>query len=146
MAKKFSIKAEYTLALLQLLVIEGPLPTPTAKVLFEKKYGERIPEEMYGMVGNEIKWWNRVRWERLNLARIGFIGNEKRGIWNITDKGQKFLSEHPNDALLQLQTLMSLDTERAKEERQMKAVMYGMKPVNPSEKKPAKRTIRPKGK
>jgi hypothetical protein len=112
--------AQYTLALLQLLNEEGRLTTRLAIEAFEKKYRDRIPEDMYGMVGNEVKWANRVRWERLNLARLGLMGNDQRGIWYITEKGYQFLREHPDDALRQLQDLLATDANRAKEERQKK--------------------------
>lgn len=120
MGEKFQIMAEYTLALLQLLSEVGPVKTRTALEAFEKKYRGRIPEEMYEMVGNEIKWSNRVRWERLNLARLGLMGNDIKGIWYITEKGCQFLENHPNDALPVLQNLISQDSNRMKDKRNQK--------------------------
>jgi len=69
-ADKFEYMAEYTLALLQLLNSEGPLATQSALSSFERMYKERIPESMYGIVGKDVKWSNRVRWERLSLRRL----------------------------------------------------------------------------
>jgi hypothetical protein len=126
--------AQYTLALLQLLDEVGPLTTRLAIEAFEKKYRDRIPEDMYGMVGNEFKWANRVRWERLNLARLGLMGNDQRGIWYITEKGYLFLREHPDDALRQLQDLMTTDANRAKEERQKKPRTPNIKTAMPKKK------------
>lgn len=146
MAEKFSFMAEYTLALLELLAEAGPLTTRVALETFERKYRDRIPGNMYGMTGKEIKWANRVRWERLNLARLGLMGNDQKGIWYITEKGRQFLSEHPYDALPHLQALISLDADRAKEERQKKAHIPATKIARPAVQKQPKPAVKPRQK
>lgn len=121
MSEKFNQIAEYSLALLQLLYKEGELSTRIALQRFEESYRDRIPDDMYSMVGNEVKWSNRVRWDRLSLARLNLMGNDRRGVWYITVKGRSFLENHHEDVLSELQRLLSSDAVRAKEERQKRA-------------------------
>lgn len=144
MAEIFKLMAEYTLALLQLLVSEGPMTTRAALETFEKRYHDRIPKDMYGMTGNEVKWSNRVRWERLNLARLEFMGNDKKGIWYATEKGRQFLQENPDEPLNQLQDLISLDAIRMKEKRQKKVKEPSTKTTKPSGIKQKKKPKTPR--
>jgi restriction endonuclease Mrr len=45
--------------------------------------------------GNDIRWHNTAQWERYTLIQEGLLKSESpRGIWEISDKGQKILKEH----------------------------------------------------
>jgi hypothetical protein len=98
------------------------MSTRKALEAFERRYEDRIPADMYKMVGKEVRWANRVRWERLNLARLGFLDNTRKGIWAITEKGRHFIEEHPEDALQILQEKIAEDAVRQKENRKNRAI------------------------
>ncbi|MGK7924004.1 MAG: DUF3883 domain-containing protein [Spirulina sp.] len=45
------------------------------------------------------KWYNMIQWARNDLFKKGFISNEHRGIWRITELGIKFVNESESESI-----------------------------------------------
>ncbi len=63
---------------------------------------ERVGEKMKGILkpkdyeslssGVDIRWRNRVAWQRFNMTRQGLLRSDSpRGVWEITPEGRKWL-------------------------------------------------------
>jgi hypothetical protein len=63
---------------------------------------DRVGEKLEGVLtpadremlpsGVDLRWRNRVAWQRFNMVRQGLIRNDSpRGVWEITDKGRQWL-------------------------------------------------------
>ena len=54
---------------------------------------ERLPN------GVEVRWRNRVNWQRLNMVKQGLLRSDSpRGTWEITDKGRLWLQQQKKHA------------------------------------------------
>jgi hypothetical protein len=42
-----------------------------------------------------VRWVNRVAWQTSNMRAEGLIDKGRRGIWEITDAGRKWLNDNP---------------------------------------------------
>ena len=61
--------------------------------------------------GNVTKLDYLLRWARNYLKRAGILENSARGVWSLTDKGQKLKEIDPKDIIRQV---ASLDATRKK--------------------------------
>jgi len=49
--------------------------------------------------GTDVRWRNRVAWQRFNMVREGLISRDSpRGVWEITETGRKWLTQFVADA------------------------------------------------
>lgn len=67
------------------------------------RVGEKLKEALkpadYERVSSGVlRWRNRVAWQRFNMIREGLLKSDSpRGVWEITDKGRKWLSDFLRD-------------------------------------------------
>jgi restriction system protein len=97
---------------------QSEIEIPLLKCL-AKMGGKARPQEVYLCVRQQFpelndadlsetlpsggpKWTNRVQWVRQRLVSIGQMASPEHGVWAITEKGHKRLTEEgkPNDAVL----------------------------------------------
>lgn len=43
----------------------------------------------------ETRWRNRTAWQATNMRRQGLLASPKRGVWEITPAGRKWLDDNP---------------------------------------------------
>ncbi|NIT58756.1 MAG: AAA family ATPase, partial [Aliifodinibius sp.] len=94
----FETQSDYELPLLQLLYT---LPNGGGKVSeilprFEEKYRDQIPQKDYkNFESGGMRWEKNVQWCRYYLKERGFLDAPRRGIWQITDEGRRWVEENP---------------------------------------------------
>jgi hypothetical protein len=94
----FDIGKDYDVPLLRLLCKLPGGQGETAEVcrLFEVEYRDGIPEDHRVLRSNgEPIWYNNVCWSRARLKESGFLDMPRRGIWRVTEAGQKWAEENP---------------------------------------------------
>jgi hypothetical protein len=100
--------AGYMLALLHMMDDVGRISLQDALHEFEHRYGKHISEkEKKQNPGGRIRWMHQVEWARNDLAGMGLMGSDGRGIWTITENGRTWLRAHPNDRA----ELLTMDRE-----------------------------------
>ena len=54
-----------------------------------------VPVDLEKIPAGELRWRNAAQWERVKMVKEGLLCNDSpRGIWEITEKGRKYLEEH----------------------------------------------------
>lgn len=47
-----------------------------------------------------LRWWNTAQWARNEMVNNGLLRNDSpRGIWEITEKGRRYLEQHSRDSI-----------------------------------------------
>lgn len=84
-------QGEFTLPLLESLIeAGGSLKVSEAFRRVGEKLGEKLTSaDCQRINSGQIRWQNRVQWQRLRLLREGYLANDSdRGVWEITDNGR----------------------------------------------------------
>ena len=56
----------------------------------EKLRGELTSADCQRIKSGQIRWQNRVQWQRLRLLQEGYLANDsERGVWEITENGKE---------------------------------------------------------
>jgi hypothetical protein len=68
---------------------------PTAEIIdfvYANICNELLPEDLETTdETTELRWRNRVRWERENLADEGYLHRGPRGVWTLTEKARRLM-------------------------------------------------------
>ena len=101
---RFAHRHDYETALLRLLC---DLPEEKGKAnnicrLFEKRYGDRIPENDHVFLekAQQTRWMKHVNWCRYNLSKRGFVDSPQHGIWRLTEQGRQWARDNPDEGVL----------------------------------------------
>jgi hypothetical protein len=93
--KKFAAVAAYWLPTLQALAELGGKARrdEVVELVGKKMQGVLTPEDQELLPsGIEVRWKNRVAWQRENMKRLGLLRDDSpQGIWEITDTGRQWL-------------------------------------------------------
>ncbi len=85
---------EFRLPLLEAIYeLGGHAQTSRLREVMEKRMAPRLSDSDYELVSSgDPRWWNAVCWERNNLVNEGlFRRNSERGVWELSEKGIKFV-------------------------------------------------------
>lgn len=89
-------EGEYWLPILQILSESGGR-AQGSKVIdtLEGRIAGRLkPRDRDVLKMGEVRWRNRARFARLRMKELGLVSSQSpRGIWEITEKGERFLEE-----------------------------------------------------
>ena len=95
--KKFAPVGAYWLPTLQALVDLGGKARRDEVVglVGKKMQGVLTPEDQEMLPsGVEVRWKNRVAWQRENMKRLGMLRNDSpQGIWEVTETGRQWLAD-----------------------------------------------------
>ncbi|OLB35565.1 MAG: hypothetical protein AUH11_14285 [Acidobacteria bacterium 13_2_20CM_57_17] len=95
--KKFTAVGAYWLPTLQALVdLGGKARRDDVVELVGKKMQGVLTPDDHKMLpsGVEVRWKNRVAWQRENMKRLGLLrGDSPQGIWEITESGRQWLAD-----------------------------------------------------
>jgi hypothetical protein len=95
--KKFAPVGAYWLPTLQALVdLGGKARRDEVVELVGKKMQGVLTPEDHEMLpsGVEVRWKNRVAWQRENMKRLGMLrGDSPQGIWEVTETGRQWLAD-----------------------------------------------------
>ena len=95
--KKFAPVGAYWLPTLQALVdLGGKARRDEVVELVGKKMQGVLTADDQEMLpsGVEVRWKNRVAWQRENMKRLGMLrGDSPQGIWEITETGRQWLAD-----------------------------------------------------
>ena len=89
-------EGEYWLPILEILVDAGGSCKGRDVIdMLEDRLGSRLTPLDHDLLDmGEVRWRNRARFARLRMKERGLISSEsRRGIWEITEKGRRFLEE-----------------------------------------------------
>lgn len=123
MAKKKEEGAQFVRyfgPLLDALRTLGGSGTPgevTEQIAKDMKIPDEVQNELLG--SGEPRFPNQVAWARFYLAREGLLDSSKRGIWSLTDKGQKthLGSEEARELFLKWVKVFAEERKKRKAER-----------------------------
>lgn len=93
---KYTQPEEYTIPILESLVeMGGSGRAEEVLKKVEEKMKGRLTERDYERIpSGDIRWRKYAHWRRLHLVKGGLLSNSSpRGIWEITEKGRKYLEE-----------------------------------------------------
>jgi hypothetical protein len=95
--KKFAPVGAYWLPTLQALVDLGGKARrdEVVELVGKKMQGVLTPEDQEMLPsGVEVRWKNRVAWQRENMKRLGLLrGDSPQGIWEVTETGRQWLAD-----------------------------------------------------
>jgi hypothetical protein len=89
-------ETEYWLPILQLLDEAGGQARSRDVIdALERRLGSSLRANDHDVLEmGEIRWRNRARFARLRMKELGLVSSKSpRGIWEITEKGRRFLEE-----------------------------------------------------
>lgn len=74
--------------------LNGAAPVREIRKLMERKLGSRLGEGDRALqASGAVRWWNFVQWNRQNLVHEGlFRPDSRRGTWELSDKGKKYVA------------------------------------------------------
>ncbi len=95
--RKFAPVGAYWLPTLQALVDLGGKARrdEVVELVGKKMQGVLTPDDQ-GMLpsGIEVRWKNRVAWQRENMKRLGLLRDDSpQGIWEVTETGRQWLAD-----------------------------------------------------
>jgi len=72
--------------------------TEVLEGVYERMKDVLVPFDLEKVSSGEPRWRNTVRWERSTMAKEGLLLDDSpRGIWEISEKGSKYLKGHINE-------------------------------------------------
>lgn len=79
----------------------GSAPVNEVTAELERIMGSRLtPEDWELLKYGQVRWVNRAQWVRLLMVRGGLLSSSsRRGVWEITPKGEAFLQSGDVDAI-----------------------------------------------
>lgn len=72
--------------------------TEVLERVYERMKDVLVPFDLEKVSTGVPRWYNTAQWERNKMVNEGLLRNDSpRGIWEISEKGSKYLKEHINE-------------------------------------------------